>query len=104
MLKKQFRANGVPWIYDLKDIPENPRDKNAKQAKHIIAKALRVQRVQKALQESDAKQLEFRQLRLNSRNNKGMDKMIEKTLPSWIRTDSGEKVPAYMMKKRDRDE
>ena len=61
---------------------------------------MRIQKIQKALAESESKEIEFRQLRMNTRNNKGMDKLIEKTLPSWIKTDHGDKIPLSLMRKK----
>ena len=37
-LRKQFRINGVPWIYDLKERGPNPRDRPPKISKASLEK------------------------------------------------------------------
>ncbi len=50
MLKKQFRTAGVPWIYDLREAPIDPNEQKPKQSKVVLAKAMRIQKIQRALQ------------------------------------------------------
>lgn len=54
-LRKQFRIHGVPWIYDLKEPGQNPRDRKPKVSKAALEKVERLKRIQKHLVESDKK-------------------------------------------------
>ncbi len=55
MIRKQFRLNGVPWIYNLKEPSQNPRDRKPKARKSEKKKEERLIKIQKALAESEKK-------------------------------------------------
>ena len=38
MIRKQFRLNGVPWIYNLQQPKQNPRDIKPKERKSVKKK------------------------------------------------------------------
>lgn len=102
-IRKEFRLAGVPWIYDLREQAPNPRDRRPKPKKREQAKVLRHEKIEKLLKEAPAKELEYRQTRLNNRRLRGMDEMFAKGLPSWIKGDTNE-VPHYMRRKKDDEE
>lgn len=86
-LRKQFRANGVPWLYELKAPKEHHRDRKPKPSKRSIEKEERLIKIQKNLAESQKKILEFRQDKMDLRPLGGIDRLIIKTLPSHIKGD-----------------
>lgn len=87
-LRKQFRINGVPWIYDLKERGPNPRDRPPKSSKALAEKLERLKKIQKNMLENEKKKTQFRQDKLDARPLGGIDKLIAKTLPSHIKGDS----------------
>lgn len=102
-MRKQFRIHGVPWIYDLKQEKMNPRDKKPKTAKRVIERAERHLKIQKNLAEADEKIMEFRQQKLNKRPLGGLDRVIMKALPSWVKNENSD-IPDYLKKKKNKSE
>ncbi|KAM3140303.1 hypothetical protein pb186bvf_007659 [Paramecium bursaria] len=85
LLRKQFYIHGVPWIYDApKTDDKNPRHKKPKGHKNAIIKQERVEKIRKNIQDARAEEHKYRQERLNGRPLSGMDRIIQKSLPSWL--------------------
>lgn len=93
----------MPWIYDLKEPTPNPRDRKPKVSKASLEKVERIKRIQKNLEDNDKKILEYRQNKMDNRALGGIDKIISKTLPSFIKGDT-EDIPEFMRRKsKERD-
>jgi hypothetical protein len=56
-------------------------------------------KIQKALAENEEKVLEFRQHRLDNRRMGGVDRYIQKGIPSWVKGDTSD-VPEYMLRRK----
>ena len=48
-IRKEFRLAGVPWIYNMQPLRPNPRDQRPKPKKREAKRALRVEKIEKAL-------------------------------------------------------
>ena len=85
----------------MKEPRVNPRDRTPKPTKRSIAKVEKLKQIQKNLVDNEKKMLDYRQERLNNRRHGGIDKLISKTLPSFVKGDLSD-VPEFMRKKRER--
>lgn len=56
-IRKEFRMAGVPWIYDLKPAPQNPRDRRPKSKKREEERSVRLAKIEKLVKENEAKEI-----------------------------------------------
>lgn len=104
LLRKTFRLNGVPWIYDEQtEKPNNPRDKKPKLPRRERDRPMQLAKIEKNLEEIEAKKLAFRKQRLDSKPLAGFDKFVNQVLPSLIKKDS-KSVPKHLRRRSDDDD
>lgn len=89
LLRKTYRLNGVPWLYDIDvEVKNNPRNKTPKLSKKERDRPLKLAKIEKAIEDVDAKKISFRQDRLNKKKIAGWDGFVSKVLPSLIKKDA----------------
>ncbi|KRX10891.1 hypothetical protein PPERSA_12173 [Pseudocohnilembus persalinus] len=86
VLKKQFRINDIPWIFQPhKSIYENnPRNRKPKGTKLERNRPLRIAKIQKNLELNEQAELDYRLNRLNNKKLTGLDLYIQKAIPSFL--------------------
>lgn len=90
VLKKEFRAAGVPWVLDSgkqNTVKINPRNKKPKGHKAEQLKIIKLEKIKKSLLNTDEAMLKYRQERLNNRRLKGNDIMFSQTIAGWMNFD-----------------
>lgn len=104
VLRKTFRLNGVPWIYDA-DLPvaNNPRDRKPKLPRSERDRPLQLAKIEKNLEDIEAKKQAFRKQRLDGRALAGWDKFVNQVLPSLIKKDT-KNVPKHLRRRADNDD
>lgn len=86
MLKKEFRLAHVPWpLETIGNSPKiNPRNKKPKGHKDDQLKMIKLDKIKKAISNTDEVMLKYRQERLNNRRVRGNDYLVSKALPPWL--------------------
>lgn len=104
VLRKTFRLHGVPWIYDADVLKaNNPRDKKPKLPRRERDRPLQLAKIEKNLEDIEAKKAAFRKQRLDGRQLAGFDKFINQVLPSLIKKDT-KNVPKHLRRRSDDDD
>eukprot|EP01017_Pseudomicrothorax_dubius_P016006 TRINITY_DN1822_c0_g1_i3.p2 TRINITY_DN1822_c0_g1~~TRINITY_DN1822_c0_g1_i3.p2 ORF type:complete len:171 (-),score=51.35 TRINITY_DN1822_c0_g1_i3:462-974(-) len=85
LLRKTFRLNGVPWIYEPVRNPEmNPYNRKPKGKKFLHSRPTRLAKIKKALADSAMTEQKLRQEKMNNRKLSGLDLLIKQVAPDLL--------------------